>query len=83
MITSRQFKILSLVDRTRDVEGWSPTLRELAEYVGLKSTSTIHKEVELLVTRNLLDKGPKGYPRMLRVTEHGREEMSEYSHDLP
>lgn len=53
-------------------KGWAPTLREVAEEVGLAAPSTVHSHVRILVDAGILAMD-YGVPRSLRVVEHARE----------
>ena len=41
MVSKKQEEILNYIDKTIKSNGYSPTVREICEAVGLKSTSTV------------------------------------------
>lgn len=46
--------------------GWSPTVREICEHTGLRSTSTIHAHLRRLEELRLIVRGPR-QGRAIRV----------------
>jgi repressor LexA len=47
-LTSRQRKILEFINRHIDEKGYPPTVREIGEAVGLRSSSTVHGHLKAL-----------------------------------
>lgn len=48
--------------------GYSPTVREIAEMVGLKSTSSVHSHLNIMLENGMLDTDHGfGTPRAIRV----------------
>jgi repressor LexA len=64
-LTARQQTILDAINRFRDARGMSPTVRELCDLLGLRSTSTVQSHLQALRRKGaLLDTAP-GTPRAL------------------
>jgi repressor LexA len=51
-------------------KGYPPTVREICAAIGIKSTSTVHKDIETLVSEGYLKKDPSK-PRALMVVDPG------------
>jgi repressor LexA len=49
-------------------KGYPPTVREICSAIGIKSTSTVHKDIETLVSEGYLKKDPSK-PRALMVVD--------------
>ncbi len=56
MVSKIQEEILNYIDKTINNKGYSPTVREIAEAVGLKSTSTVQYHLNKLINLGFLDK---------------------------
>ena len=56
MVSKKQEEILNYIDKTINNKGYSPTVREIAEAVGLKSTSTVQYHLNKLINLGFLDK---------------------------
>lgn len=53
-LTPRQTRILKFItDHTR-VAGYPPTVREIGEHAGLTSTSSVHRQIGILVDKGFL-----------------------------
>lgn len=63
-LTRRQREVLAALRRLTDRSGHPPTLRELADDVGLASPSTVLHHVRILVDRGHLELTP-GSPRTI------------------
>ncbi|MBR3260006.1 MAG: repressor LexA, partial [Firmicutes bacterium] len=49
MLKPRQQKILEFMKNEISTKGYPPTVREICAAIGIKSTSTVHKDIETLV----------------------------------
>jgi repressor LexA len=49
---------LEVIERYYDTTGYSPTIREIADMAGIKSTSTVHRHFEVLNDRLMVYKRP-------------------------
>ena len=63
----RRQRILDCIVRTVDERGYPPSVREIADAVGLASTSAVHHHLLALEKDGLLERGGK-HSRALRVT---------------
>lgn len=75
-LKERERKILEYMKAEIKTKGYPPTVREICTAVGIKSTSTAHKDIESLVRQGFLKKDPSK-PRALMVVE--KKEESETS----
>lgn len=73
-MTKRQVEILNIIANYIKREGISPTVREICDITGLKSTSSVHKYI-----KGLEDEGYihmiKGSPRSMRVLKTHLEQI--------
>ena len=61
-------KILNYIIKYILKHGYPPTVREIGEGIGLRSTSTVQAQIKkMLETRMLESDAPEGTPRALRV----------------
>ena len=56
MVSKNQEEILNYIDKTIKSNGYSPTVREICEAVGLKSTSTVQYHLKKLIDLGFLNK---------------------------
>ena len=56
MVSKKQEEILNYIDKTINNKGYSPTVREICEAVGLKSTSTVQYHLKKLIELGFLNK---------------------------
>ena len=57
-LKDRERKILNYMKEEIRTKGYPPTVREICTAVGIKSTSTAHKDIESLVRQVYLVKDP-------------------------
>ena len=69
----RERRILDFMKKTIKHKGYPPTVREICEACEIKSTSTVHKDIESLVSQGLLVKDP-AKPRALVVQDSEMED---------
>ena len=67
---AREQKILEFMRAEVRRKGYAPTVREIGGALGIKSTSTVHKDIESLAKQGFLRKDP-AKPRALVLTELG------------
>lgn len=67
----RRLMVLRFVKRFREEHGYSPSLREICEGVGLRSPGNMHAVLEDMRERGLVVGG--NLPRTLTLTEAGEE----------
>ena len=65
-LTERQQKIFEFMRREADEKGYPPTVREICAAIGIKSTSTVHKDIVALEKNGFLKKDP-AKPRALML----------------
>ena len=56
MVSKKQEEILNYIDKTIKSNGYSPTVREICDAVGLKSTSTVQYHLKKLIDLGFLNK---------------------------
>jgi len=66
----REQKILEFMKDEIRKKGYPPTVREICAALGIKSTSTTHKDIDRLVQKGYIKKDP-AKPRALMVTGPG------------
>lgn len=76
----RRHKIIEYIARTVDERGYPPSVREIADAVGLASTSAVHHHLTALERDGLLERGTNS-SRALRLT--GRHEAPATSKVTP
>ena len=67
-LTKREQQILNYMKQEIKTKGYPPTVREICAAIGIKSTSTAHKDIESLVRQGYLVKDPSK-PRALLVKD--------------
>ncbi|MBR3755929.1 MAG: transcriptional repressor LexA [Firmicutes bacterium] len=67
-LKDREQKILSFMKNEIKTKGYPPTVREICTALGIKSTSTVHKDIASLVDQGFLKKDPSK-PRALMVVD--------------
>lgn len=72
-VRERQMKILGFMKEVIKTKGYPPTVREICEAMHIKSTSTVHKDIETLVRDGYLKKDPSK-PRALMVVDKAGSE---------
>ena len=68
MLKDREQKILDYMKAEIKVKGYPPTVREICAALGIKSTSTVHKDIASLEAQGYLKKDP-ARPRALLVVD--------------
>ncbi len=67
-VTERQQSILSAIMEYTEKNKYAPSIRELCEMVGLRSSSTMHRHLENLKLLGLITWEPS-FPRTIKVVE--------------
>lgn len=65
-LNRRERQVLAALQRLHERDGYAPTLRELANEVGLSSPSTVLRHVQALERRGVVQRRP-GRPRTARL----------------
>jgi repressor LexA len=71
----RRRKILEFIAQTVDERGYPPSVREIADAVGLASTSAVHHHLTALERDGYLERSERS-SRALRLTEQGATEIA-------
>lgn len=71
----RRLKILEFIAQTVEERGYPPSVREIADAVGLASTSAVHHHLTALERDGYVERGAHS-SRALRLTEQGEAEVS-------
>jgi len=77
-LQDREQRILEFMKKEISKKGYPPTVREICTAIGIKSTSTAHKDIESLVKKGYLKKDPSK-PRALMVVSKNAEKSRENS----
>lgn len=67
-LRERERKILEFMKAEKAKKGYPPTVREICAALGIKSTSTVHKDIENLMKEGYLIKDPSK-PRALNIID--------------
>lgn len=67
-LKEREQRILDFMKSEIKTKGYPPTVREICTALGIKSTSTVHKDIASLVNQGYLKKDPSK-PRALMVVD--------------
>ena len=78
----RQKNILDFMRREIKEKGYPPTVREICSALGIKSTSTVHKDIEDLVDDGFLIKDPTK-PRALMLVSKDEDKKDEIKELAP
>lgn len=70
--TTRQGQIICSIARSVEERGYPPTVREIGDWVGLSSSSTVQCHIRTLEKRGFLRRDPT-LPRALTLTDRGLE----------
>ncbi len=68
-LSSRQYMILDFIKKEVREKGYPPSMREIADAVGLASSSTVHGHLNRMKLQGLLTWEPT-CPRTLKVVEY-------------
>ncbi|MCR5481780.1 MAG: transcriptional repressor LexA [Clostridia bacterium] len=71
-LKEREQKIIDYMKEQIRLKGYPPTVREICNALGIKSTSTVHKDIESLMKKGCLIKDPSK-PRALMLLENKDE----------
>lgn len=68
MLTKKQIEFLKILGKYIKEHKYSPTIRELCELTGLKSTSTVKGYIDRLIEKGILER-EDDKPRTLRIVK--------------
>lgn len=66
MLTERQSQVLDAIVEYIKENGYSPSVREIGERVGLKSSSTVHGHLKKIEEKGYIER-KESSPRALRI----------------
>ena len=69
MLTDKEIEVFNFIKKCLG-EGYSPSVREIMDYMGFKSTSTAHRYIEVLCNEGLIEK-KNNLNRTLRLPNSG------------
>lgn len=70
MLTDRNIEVLNFIHQFRRAYGVSPTIKEIAKGVNLRSTSSAMRHVDRLINLGVITHIPSS-PRTIQLTEKG------------
>ncbi len=80
-LTKKQKEVLDYIENFIQDEGYTPSYREIAEGLGLSSPSTVHRHVQALCEKGVINTGDDGCARSIELVEP--EPLSSMSVMLP
>lgn len=75
--TRRQLEVLCVIRRQIEITGYPPTIRELGDHLGIKSTNGVNDHLKALEGKGLIER-TSAKSRALTVTDLGHEITAEY-----
>lgn len=72
MMNSSRSAILSCIQRFTDYHGYPPTVRDICEDTGLRSSSTVHAHLRQLQADRMIEVDPM-VTRGIRITPEGMD----------
>lgn len=67
IVTPREKEILNAIIQYIEEHQYPPTVREIGELMGLKSTASVQAHLENMIAKGLIESGNLGTPRAIRV----------------
>ncbi|MDD2620650.1 MAG: transcriptional repressor LexA [Syntrophomonadaceae bacterium] len=77
ILSNRQQEILDYIKNSIKTNGYPPSVREIGQAVGLKSSSTVHAHLVHLEEKGLLRKDPSKPRALIPTPDPGHENTSE------
>jgi len=68
----RQRQILDFVDQFIQKNGYSPTLGEIAQAIGVNSLATVHEHLQVMIKKGVIRR-PRGSTRGIEITQKKKE----------
>jgi repressor LexA len=65
-VTAKQARVLRTVARYIEEFGYPPSIRDICEMTGIRSSSTVYQYLEALQRKGLISRHP-GRPRTIRI----------------
>lgn len=76
-LTSRQVSIFNFIKSEVKTKGYPPSVREICEAVGLKSTSTVHNYLGILEQKGMIKRDPTK-PRAIEILEDSVDQLESF-----
>lgn len=73
-VTARQLDVLQAIQTLSRELGWRPSIREIADHLGLSSPEATHRHLTVLEQHGLIVRQPLS-PRALRLTPTGHQAL--------
>lgn len=77
----REKRVLEYIKEEIKKKGYPPTVREICEALGVKSTSTIHKDIANLIEKGILKKDPSKPRALTLVGAHQPSSTADENND--
>jgi repressor LexA len=77
-LTKKQIEILEFMKKELKRKGYPPSVREIASAVNLKSTSSVHSQLEKLENKGYIRKDPTK-PRAIEIVKKQQDNFSDIS----
>ena len=65
-LSDKQAEVFWFIQDCQDKKGWSPTVREIADAIGVGSTSTVYAYLKALEKKGFIER-MKGSPRAIKI----------------
>lgn len=70
----RKAEIRDYIIHYLKIHGYAPTVREIGQGIGMKSTSSVHEYLAEMFREGMLETDAPGAPRAIRVPGYGFKE---------
>jgi len=80
--TPRQAQVLAYIRDHLAQRGYSPSIREIASHLGVRSTYTVTGHLQALVKKGLLRTGGHGMQRTWRPVESDEQALARFSDEV-
>lgn len=75
-LTDREHRMLDFLKANIVNRGYPPTVREICEHLGVKSTSTVHKDLAALEAKGFIRKDPSK-PRAIEIADFDMKRLAD------
>lgn len=70
MLTERESQVLDIIINYIKENGYAPSVREIGDAIGFKSTSSVHAHLKNLETKGFIER-KENFPRALKIIRSG------------
>ncbi|QHI73289.1 transcriptional repressor LexA [Aminipila terrae] len=81
-LKEREQRILEYMKKEISQKGYPPTVREICSALNIKSTSTVHKDIENLELKGFLKKDPSKPRALMIVDSESSEKIKSDNHEI-